>query len=80
MKLNNKHTLVACCAGYVAQAIINNYSPLLYAAFSERLGVSLAKISLLITLNFTIQICMDVAGSLIIDKIGGKKDTHGTTI
>ncbi len=70
MKLGYKHTLAACCAGYVVQAIINNYSPLLYVVFAEKLGISLAKISVLITLNFTIQICMDLSGTFLIDKIG----------
>lgn len=70
MKLKYKHTLVACCAGYVVQAIINNFSPLLYALFAAQLGISLSKISVLITLNFTIQICMDLSGTFLIDKIG----------
>ena len=70
MKLGYKHTLAACCAGYVVQAIINNFSPLLYVVFAEELGISLAKISVLITLNFTIQICMDLSGTFLIDKIG----------
>jgi len=70
MKLNYRHTLAACCAGYIVQAIINNYSPLLYVVFAEELGISLAKISVLITLNFTIQICMDLSGTFLIDKIG----------
>lgn len=70
MKLGYKHTLTACCAGYVVQAIINNFSPLLYVVFAEELGISLAKISVLITLNFTIQICMDLSGTFLIDKIG----------
>ena len=56
--------------GYVVQAIINNFSPLLYAFFAAELGISLSKISLLITINFTIQICMDLSGTLFIDKIG----------
>jgi len=73
MKFGYKHTFIACCTGYVVQAIINNFSPLLYAAFSADLGISLSKISLLIALNFTIQICMDFAGTLFVDKIGYRK-------
>ena len=73
MKLGYKHTLVACCTGYVVQAVINNFSPLLYALFAERLGVGLAKISLLITVNFVIQIGMDLIGTVLIDRIGYRK-------
>ena len=70
MKFGYKHTLTASCLGYVVQAIINNFSPLLYAFFAAELGISLSKISLLITINFTIQICMDLSGTFFIDKIG----------
>ena len=70
MKFGFKHTLVACCLGYVVQAIINNFSPLLYALFAAELGISLSRISILITVNFTIQICMDLSGTFFIDKIG----------
>ena len=70
MNFGYKHTLTASCMGYVVQAIINNFSPLLYAFFAEELGISLSRISLLITINFTIQICMDLSGTFFIDKIG----------
>ena len=73
MKLGYKHTLVACCTGYVVQAVINNFSPLLYVLFAERLGVGLARISLLITVNFVMQIGMDFIGTVLIDKIGYRK-------
>ena len=80
MKFGYKHTLVACCAGYVVQAIINNYSPLLYVVFAEELGISLAKISVLITLNFAIQICMDLSGTFLIDKIGFRRSVIAASI
>ena len=69
MKLGYRHTLAASCIGYAVQAIINNYSPLLYVVYAEELGISLAKISLLITLNFVIQIGMDLSGAFLIDKM-----------
>ena len=70
MKLTYKHTLSACCTAYTVQAAINNFSPLLYAFFAERLGISLTEISLLITVNFLIQIGMDFVGTVLADRIG----------
>ncbi len=70
MKLGYKHTLFTCCVSYTVQAVVNNFSPLLYAFFAERLGVELAEISLLITVNFIIQIGMDFIGTVLADKIG----------
>ena len=72
MKLGYKHTVFACCSGYIVQAIINNFPPLLYAMFAARLGISLTKISLLITLNFVIQIGMDSLGTVMVDRIGDR--------
>ncbi len=65
-----KHTVNCCLVGYVVQAIINNYAPLLFITFNKSYGVSLELISLLITVNFAVQIMADVVSSKFIDKIG----------
>ncbi|MBQ1260745.1 MAG: MFS transporter [Clostridia bacterium] len=70
MKLTYKHTFVSCLAGAVTQAITNNLPPLLFVIFTKDLGVSLTELSLLITVNFFIQIGVDVLGALFVDKIG----------
>ena len=59
MKLQAKHTVYSCYLGYVTQAIVNNLPPLLFLTFHREFGVSLDKISLLITVNFCIQILVD---------------------
>ncbi len=69
---NNKYskTINCCLVGYVVQAIINNYAPLLFVTFNRDFGVSLEKISLIITINFAVQIAADLISSKCIDRIG----------
>ena len=70
--MSNKYskTITCCLLGYVVQAIINNYVPLLFVTFNRDFGVSLEKISLIITINFAVQISADLISSKFIDKIG----------
>ncbi len=70
MKLTYKHTLIASYLSYIVQAIVNNLSPLLFVTFRDTLGVSFAEISLLITVNFALQIVIDLSSTLFIDRIG----------
>ena len=70
MKLNHKHSLYACCIGYITQAIVNNLMPLLFATFKTSYGISLDKIGLLITINFVIQMAVDFSAAKYTDKIG----------
>lgn len=70
MKLTYKHTVYACFTGYIVQAIINNFAPLLFLTFQTSYDIPLAKITLLITLNFSVQLITDLLSPLFIDKIG----------
>lgn len=70
MKLSYKHTVYACFTGYIVQAIINNFAPLLFLTFQTSYDIPLAKITLLITLNFSVQLITDLLSPLFIDKIG----------
>ncbi|WP_099204940.1 MFS transporter [Scatolibacter rhodanostii] len=70
MKLNYKHTLYACFCGYICQAIVSNLPPLLFVIFQAQLGVSLEKITLLITVGFCIQILVDFLAAKIVDIFG----------
>lgn len=70
MKLNYKHTLYACFCGYICQAIVSNLPPLLFVIFQAQLGISLEKITLLITVGFCIQILVDFLAAKIVDVFG----------
>lgn len=70
MKFTYKHTLTACYAGYITQAIVNNLPPLLFLTFHNQFGISLEKIAVLISANFVMQIIVDILSSKIVSKIG----------
>ena len=69
-KINYKHTIYTCYIGYIVQAIINNLGPLLFLTFEKSLGISLEKIGFLITINFGVQIIVDMIAAKYVDKIG----------
>ena len=70
MKLTDKHTLYASYLGYITQAIINNLPPLLFVTFQNQFDIPLSKISALITMNFVIQIIVDLISAKYVDRIG----------
>ena len=70
MKLTYRHTRNACFTGYVTQAIVNNLCPLLFLTFQQQFSISLSQISLIITLNFIIQMLVDLLSAPLIDRIG----------
>ena len=70
MKPTYKTTIVACFVGYIVQAIINNFVPLLFITFQNSYAIPLSKITLLVTLNFGVQLLVDLLASKFVDKIG----------
>ncbi len=69
-KLGARHTVAACYGGYVTQAIVNNFAPLLFLTFQREYGISLTLIGAMITVNFGIQLFIDCVSSRFVDKIG----------
>ena len=70
MKPNYRRTMYACFVGYIVQAIINNFVPLLFVTFQKSYGIPLTEITVLITVNFIIQLVVDVASAWFVDRIG----------
>ncbi len=70
MKFQYKHTMTACFIGYIVQAIVNNFAPLLFLTFQSEYGISLQKIALLTGLNFGIQLLVDLLSAQFADWIG----------
>ena len=64
------HTKIACYIGYITQAIVANLFPLLLLILHNQFGISLSKLTILITLNFATQLCVDGLASRFADKIG----------
>ena len=70
MKLNYKHTQLACYLGYVSQAITSTFLPLLFIRLSNEFGFSLSKLTVLITVTFLSEILIDAFCPRFIKKIG----------
>lgn len=70
VKDNYNHTLYASYIGYITQAIVNNFAPLLFLTFQSTLGISLDRIALLVTLNFGVQLLVDLSAARFVDRIG----------
>ena len=66
-------TIKASCLGYVTQAVVNNLAPLLFLTFQELYNISMERITLLITINFTIQLFVDLLSAGLIDKVGYRR-------
>lgn len=62
--------MAACFIGYIVQAIVNNFVPLLFVTFQSSYHISLSKITALITVNFIIQLIVDMLSAGFIDRIG----------
>ena len=71
-RVSFQRTINACFAGYVVQAVVNNFVPLLFVMFQDRYQIPLSKITLLITVNFVFQLVIDILSAGFIDKIGYK--------
>ena len=69
-RLNYQHTIYACYIGYICQAIINNFAPLLFLTFQSQFGVTLERIALLTSVNFAVQLTTDAVAAKLVDRIG----------
>ncbi len=63
-------TITACFVGYIVQAVVNNFTPLLFLFFQRSYHIPLSRITLLVTLNFGIQLLVDLLSVGFVDKIG----------
>lgn len=70
MRDKYQKTMYACFVGYVVQAVVNNFAPLLFLTFEKSYGIPLSKITMLITFNFGVQLIVDFLSAGFVDKIG----------
>ncbi len=69
-RLHYGHTRRACYLGYITQAVVNNLPPLLFLTFQREFHISLEAITMLISMNFGIQLVTDLVFAKVIDRIG----------
>lgn len=70
MRQNYNTTIFSCFLGYITQAIVNNFVPLLFVTLQSDYGIPLAKITLLVTVNFGVQLVTDLLASGFVDRVG----------
>ena len=70
VKKNYIHTIYASYIGYITQAIVNNFAPLLFLTFTRQFGLTLDKIALITTINFAVQLIVDLVSAKLVDRIG----------
>ncbi len=70
MKNTYQKTIYACFTGYIVQAVVNNFVPLLFLTFEKAYLIPLGQITMLITFNFGVQLLVDLASAGLVDKIG----------
>jgi len=70
MKNAYQKTIKACFLAYIVQAIVNNFVPLLFLTFQKNYGIPLSKITMLVTINFGVQLLVDLISAGFVDKIG----------
>ncbi|WP_462367788.1 hypothetical protein [Ruminococcus callidus] len=51
MRSPYQKTMYACFIGYIVQAVVNNFVPLLFVTFQKTYQISLSKITFLITIK-----------------------------
>ncbi len=63
-------TIYACFLGYIVQAIVNNFVPLLFLTFQRTYDIPLSQITLLVTFNFGVQLMVDLLSVGFVDRVG----------
>ena len=64
------HTLRASYLGYITQAIVNNLAPLLFVTFMSEFSLTLEQITMMTTVNFAVQLLVDLLSAKLVDRIG----------
>lgn len=70
MGKNYQGTIRSCFIGYIVQAIVNNFAPLLFLTFHAAYQIPLSQITFLVTINFGVQLLVDLVSAGFIDRIG----------
>ena len=73
IKNNFKYTITASFLGYITQAIMLNFPPLLFVFFGSEFGITPLQITALIVSNFVLEIIVDIIASKNAEKWGYRR-------
>ncbi len=71
--LTYRHTRIACYMASMSQAVVCCFAPLLFVTFQREFTLSLEQVTLLITVNFLVQLLTDAACAPVVDKLGHRQ-------
>ena len=70
IRTSYRHTLTAAYIAFITLATVNNFAPLLFLTFSTSWGIPLPRMALLISVNFGIQLTVDLLAAGFAERIG----------
>ena len=79
-KKNYRRTLLACYLGFITQAIMANFAPLLFLKFHTDLAIPLGRIALIPTAFFLVQLLVDVFCARFVDSIGYRRSVVASEV
>ena len=68
-----QRTLIACYLGFITQAIVSNFTPLLFLKFHSDYGIPLGQIALISTVFYFAQLLIDLFCAKFVDRIGYRR-------
>ena len=77
IRTNYEHTIYACYIGFITQAVINNFAPLLFLTFQSSYGLTLDRITLITTVNFLVQLLVGSGRYARGEKLSGRQLVKG---
>ena len=80
MRKNYELTMLTCFGSYLTQAAVINFLPLLFITFHDSFGIPLQQITLLVTVNFLVQLTVDLLAALYIDRVGYRAGAVGSQV
>lgn len=72
MTAKYRYTFAVSLVGYVCQAVVNMFAPLLFVTFMTEFDLSAGLISTLVVINFGVQLAVDLLSAGFVDKVGQK--------
>lgn len=73
MGKNYKLTMLCCFGSSLVLSTVVNFLPMLFVMFHESLGIPLEQITLFVTVNFLVQLTMDLLAAFWVDHLGYKR-------
>lgn len=70
IRTNYKHTIAAGYIGYITQAVVNNFAPLLFVTFQRDWQITLSQLAFISTYNFAVQLLIDLLSAKYADRFG----------